>query len=442
METVNRRFWQQLCAPGGILLLLAAFLLQTGLLTVSAPAIDFYYYTVFAAGLLLAWRFHSSRILFLLLMLLLAHRALEFFAEGTIATSGPGRIAFEAIGLLLPINFVLLSQARERGFGIPAISSRLALLFFESIFVAVICRPGQKSSPWPFHAAFLGREFFSWTPLPQIALLAIAICFAILLGRFVVHPKPLESGIVWSLSSVVLGLQTGGIGRLGSAYFATGGLILLISIIENSYLLAYHDELTLLPSRRAFNDALMRIEAPYAVAVLDIDHFKKFNDTFGHDTGDQVLRMVGARLANVTGGGQAYRVGGEEFNILFRDKAMKDALPHLEALRSTIQESRFRVRSLGERRSSGRGADRRAQARRHLRSAELLHRAANAADELELSVTVSIGVAEPSPGSDHPEHVVQAADKALYRAKRAGRNRIESAAPSRSRASRFKRSIA
>jgi len=428
METANRRFFQQLCAPGGILLLLAVFLLHSGWLTVSAPAIDFYYYTVFAAGLLMAWRFHSSRILFLLLTLLLAHRALEFFAEGTNPAFGAGRIAFEAIACLLPINFVLLSQARERGFGIPAITPHLALLFFESIFVAVLCRPGQMSSPWLFHVAFVKSTLFSWTPLPQPSLVIIAISFAILLGRFLIHPKPLESGILWSFGSAVLGLQMGGIGRLGSAYFATAGLMLLVSIVENSYLLAYHDELTLLPSRRAFNDGLLRLEPPYAVAVVDIDHFKKFNDTFGHETGDQVLRMVGARLAGVTGGGQAYRVGGEEFSVLFRDKGMKDALPHLESLRAAIEESIFHVRSLAERRSSARGADRRNQSRGGARSADLLRRATAASGDLELSVTVSIGVAEPNPGSEHPEQ--------------AGRNRIEAAAPSRTRGSRFKRSIA
>jgi PleD family two-component response regulator len=173
--------------------------------------------------------------------------------------------------------------------------------------------------------------------------------------------------------------------------------------------------------------------------VVDIDHFKKFNDSFGHDTGDQVLRMVGTRLAEVTGNGQAYRVGGEEFCILFRDKAMKDALPHLESLRVAIQESVFHFRGLPERRSIARGMD-----RRNPRAARSPRRRRSLAEPStqEFSVTVSMGVAEPSPGSQEVEQVVQAADKALYRAKRAGRNRVEMAAPSRTRGSRFKRSIA
>jgi GGDEF domain-containing protein len=433
---------RQLYAPGGVLLLLAAVLLHGGLLAISAAAIDFYYYTVFAAALLLAWRFHSSRVMFALLTLLLAHRSLEFFANGRIVSAGTGRIAFEAIAVLLPVNLVLFSQARERGWAIPVIAPRLALLFFESVFMALICRPGETSGPWLLHAAFLKRDLFLWTPIPQVALLAFSFGFAVLLLRFVMHPKPLESGLLWSLVASFAGLQAGGVGRIGSAYFATSALLLLSSIIENSYMLAYHDELTALPSRRAFNDALLRLEAPYAIAVVDIDHFKKFNDNFGHDTGDQVLRMVGTRLAEVTGNGQAYRVGGEEFSILFRDNSMKEVLPHLEALRVAIQESVFHLRGLPERRSADRGTDRRSSRSRRVPSSQLLRRARAEHSAQEFSVTVSMGVAEPSPGAKEVEQVIQAADKALYRAKRSGRNRVETAAPSRSRGSRFKRNIA
>ena len=156
-------------------------------------------------------------------------------------------------------------------------------------------------------------------------------------------------------------MQAGGVGPAATAYWATAGLILVSSIIENSYLLAYHDELTTLPARRAFNDALLHLEEPYAIAVVDIDHFKKFNDTYGHETGDQVLRLVAAKLASVSGGGRAYRVGGEEFSILFPGKSVKDALPHLEQLRAAIGESRFRVRAGEERRSASRSPDLRGQ---------------------------------------------------------------------------------
>src|SRR5207244_6077403 len=100
-----------------------------------------------------------------------------------------------------------------------------------------------------------------------------------------------------------------------------------------------------LHSRRAFNDALLRLKPPYAVAAVDIDHFKSINDTYGHDIGDQVLRMVASKLARVGGGGDPFRVGGEEFTILFPGRTGKEIVDILELLRLNIESSTFRVRS-------------------------------------------------------------------------------------------------
>src|SRR5580692_9396193 len=430
---------KSLFVPGGILLLGALVLFSGGLLSVSAAAVDFYYYAVFAAGILLAWRFHCSRVLLALLMLLLAHRALEFFSGGRAVVIGPGRIAFEAIAFLLPVNFIILWLIRERGLSIPVITPALVLVFLESVFVAVLCRPGETASPTLLHAAFLNRSLFHWTKIPQLALLAFVAAFAVLLVRFFLYRKPVEIGLLWSLAATFLGLQTNAVGRIAVAYWATAALLLVASIIENTYVLAYHDELTSLPARRAFNEALLRLEAPYSIAVVDIDHFKSFNDTYGHDTGDQVLGMVAARLARVGGSGQAFRVGGEEFSILFAGKPMKEVVPHLDSLRLLIEESKFRVRGTPERRSAPRGAGRRVEDKRSTRRKLGRPRTPPAEPSSnELSVTVSIGVAEAGPKMSAAEQVIQAADKALYRAKKAGRNRVEAASDSRSR----KRNIA
>ena len=411
--------------PGGVLLLVAALVLQTGLVPLSAQAVDFYYYAVFSAGALLAWRFHPSRVILVLLTLLLAHRAIDFFSAGRILAAGPGRIAFETVAFLLPLNFLVFSLIAERGFVLPATFPRLALLFLESVLVAVLCRPGELQSPSILRFHFLNAYWFSWTKIPQLPLFAFVLCFAVLLVRFLLRHKPVDNGLLWSLAATLLGLQAGAISQIGSAYFATAGLILVASLVENSYFLAYHDELTSLPARRAFNDALLALELPYVVAAVDIDHFKNVNDTYGHDAGDQVLSMVAARLARIDSGGQAYRVGGEEFTVLFPGKTIKDVLPALEALRLAIAETSFRVRSTTDRRKVPRGPDRRGQKQRNAKSAERQKSG-------QLSVTISIGVAEPGGKTGRIEDVIQAADKALYRAKRGGRNRIETAGSSRS----------
>ncbi len=465
MNFWSPKTFKSLVVPGGILLLAASVVFRGAFGAIPSAVIEFYFYAVFAAGVLLAWRFHSSRILFPLLTLFLAQRALDFFSAGRIGAAGPGRIALDAVAVLLPLNFVAFSVLRERGVVFPGILSRLSLLFFESVFVAVICRPGETVAPAFLHPHFLGR--FPGTPLSTLAVLLFVAACGVLLVRFGLYRKPTESGLLWALAAAFLAFQSGVVSPVATAYLAAGGLILISSVIENSYLLAYEDELTSLPARRAFNDALLQLEEPYAIAVVDIDHFKRFNDTYGHETGDQVLRMVAGKLASVTGGGRAYRVGGEEFSILFPGKTAKDAMPHLELLRSVIEVSTFRVRGGQERRSGARGqaspvpdnrnpeapaqgfrgqerrsAERRAEARRAMASRRRTQptRLTDETPSVEISVTVSIGVAEPKARIREVEDVIRAADQALYRAKHAGRNRVEFApAP---RVARLRRNIA
>ena len=161
----------------------------------------------------------------------------------------------------------------------------------------MVCRPGELVAPAIIHNPILGPAGTHSNSLPQLAIVLFVIAFGVLLMKFLRQRKPVESGLLWSLAAVFCGLIAGGVNKTGNAYFATAGLILVSSIIENTYALAYQDELTGLPSRRAYNDALPGLVAPFSIAVVDIDHFKNFNDTYGHETGDEVLRLVAGRLA-------------------------------------------------------------------------------------------------------------------------------------------------
>ena len=433
MAVWNRSALKSLVLPGGLLLGTAALLFQGGVARIPASVLDFYYYTAFGAGLVLAWRFHASRVSSALVLLLLAHRTVEFFSAGQIPTPGPGLTALEAVSFLLPVNFALLAIARERGFALPMVAPRLLVLFVESVFVAVICRPHPAAGSSLFHGALLSRTWFAWSQVPQISWLAFAVAMGILLVRYFTYHKATESGFAWALLSFFLALNTVGGGHVAGAYVATAAAILVASIIETSYSMAYHDELTGLPSRRAFNEATLGLEAPYALAVVDIDHFKKFNDTYGHETGDDVLCMVAGNLAHVTGGGQAFRVGGEEFSILFPGKPAKEAITHLECLRVAIENSVFRLRG-SDRRTAPRGPDRRKTTAQKRKTSRKEAQSKPPSSSHELSVTVSIGLAEPSSKHLTVEDVIKLADKALYRAKEGGRNRVEIATAARARA--------
>jgi diguanylate cyclase (GGDEF)-like protein len=412
--------------PGGGLLLGTAILLQSGLIKLTSPAVDSYYAACFGAGIVLAWRFHSSRVALTLVTLFLAERALVFFSAGHALNSIAARTAFELVAILLPLNFLLFSLLEERGFAWSTLATRLVLVFVQSVAVAAMSRPDRSSESTWLNVALVDRTWLSWTKLPHVAVLASLLVLAILFFRVVFLWKPVESGFFWALLATVTALHYGALGKSATAYLGTAALILLASVVETSYFMAYYDELTGVPARRAFNDALLGLEAPYAIAGVDIDHFKKFNDTYGHETGDHVLRLVAARLSRVTGGGKAYRCGGEEFSIIFAGLSAKEAAHHLELLRESVERSTFRVRSQTDRRSTPRGADRRRASNprkaQKIRSVEMI--------DPEVRVTVSMGVAE-AVTSDDVNQVIRTADQALYRAKANGRNRVEIGAKKR-----------
>lgn len=418
--------WKVWLVPGGLLLAVSAALVNSSLLGRVAPSLGFYYFAVFAAGVALAWRFNSSRVLFSLVVLLLAHRAVEFFSLGKIHT-GPGRTAAILAALLIPLNYIALAFMRERGLTIAGIAPRFGMLFLQSVVVAVLCRPENSrvvSSP------------ASANTLPVWTLVSFLAAAVVLVVRFFQTRKPIETGFLWSLAAVFLWLDFAPVGKAADADVAAAALILAASLIETSYVLAYHDELTGIRGRRAFNEALLSLDERYAIAIVDIDHFKTFNDTYGHDTGDQVLRMVASRLGEVGGGGQAFRCGGEEFAILFRNASARDALEHLDALRQTIQTSLFRFRGSERRNEARSGEPERRKPGRKKAGAVLMQPAG------DLSVTVSIGVAEPSTRYRQPEQVIHAADQALYRAKHNGRNRVELASNTTLQVTRKKRANA
>ncbi|REJ80752.1 MAG: GGDEF domain-containing protein [Acidobacteria bacterium] len=201
----------------------------------------------------------------------------------------------------------------------------------------------------------------------------------------------------------------------GMATGAKAGLLVaaigLAAFLESVHRLAFQDELTGAASRRAFDDALRALPSRWSVALVDVDHFKKINDRHGHLVGDQVLRAVAARLRE-TRGAELFRYGGEEFALVFRRRSAEQAAEEIDRTRRRIAERSFVVRP-----------PRRPRRGRHLRGGA----GQGSASERRLRVRVSAGVAGSLRGGRDPQAVVADADKALYRAKRGGRNRVESA---------------
>ncbi|QXO15542.1 MULTISPECIES: GGDEF domain-containing protein [Vibrio] len=157
---------------------------------------------------------------------------------------------------------------------------------------------------------------------------------------------------------------------------------------------ALFDSLSGLYNRRAFNDdlaALMHGHQPMSIILLDIDHFKRFNDEFGHLFGDNIIRSLGKRLqASCREGITAYRFGGEEFALILPNKSLRSARQFADTLRRSIEKLKVR-----DRRNNNQVGN----------------------------ITASFGVSQRDD-LDSAQSLLDRADQMLYDAKHLGRNRV------------------
>ena len=357
-------------------------------------------FTVAAAALLLGWRFNRSRLVFALALLALT----EYLLLKGVAVPRD-RFYFHAITFLLPINLALVALLPERGTLTPAGLVRWVLLGVQVLVVVFLAKSFPDKALKFLTARLLPARFTAWTPVSQPSIIAFIAIGALLFMAWLREPQSPVRGYCYALIAVFAALSWPALGPGREILLATAGLILVIAVIEASYMMAYRDGLTELPGRRALNEALPRLSGQFSVAMVDVDHFKRFNDTYGHDAGDHVLRLVAARLAQAPGGGTAYRYGGEEFALVFPGKGQDECLPHLEELREIVETSRFTMR-------------------RRFRPRVKPKNDKGKKSRQAITITVSIGVAERNHRHASADQVVQAADKALYRAKEAGRNRV------------------
>jgi diguanylate cyclase (GGDEF)-like protein len=218
-----------------------------------------------------------------------------------------------------------------------------------------------------------------------------------------------EAALLAALLALYLAMALLHLEFISVAMCTAAGLCLVYGLLRSSFAMAYRDDLTGLLGRRALNERLKSLGRTYSIAMLDVDHFKKFNDKHGHDVGDQVLRLVSSRIKQV-GGGTAYRYGGEEFSIVFPRKSVDDCIDHLDSLRKSIAGYEMSIRDSSYRPKKYKQGS-------HKRGATRIAGG-------HVSITISIGVAERSEDFTDASAVIRLADKNLYKAKRTGRNRV------------------
>jgi diguanylate cyclase (GGDEF)-like protein len=367
-------------------------------------------FIVTTLGMFLAVHFHRGRPFLALLLLIIFYWCSRRFLTGKSLELSLNEI-YQVFVLLIPINFALIAVMRERG--VFTTAGRLRIIFlalqagvaywlFKYNFIDLLPYIARNSTFLPF----LSRMQF-----PAPALIVTTLCFGLILFLAVRRQAPIDSGLLGALVAFFIAANWLVNRDVHTVFCTAGAVIITLCILRDSYNMAFLDDLTGLPSRRSLNESLHGIGWHYTVAMLDVDHFKKFNDTYGHDVGDQVLKMVAHKMMAVTGGGKAYRYGGEEFTILFPGRRAEEAIPHLDELRQNIADYQLALR--GTERPTNTPEQKQRRGRRSVKR-----------DGASASVTISIGVAERSEALSTTEEVMKAADKALYKAKNRGRNQV------------------
>ncbi|EAS42013.1 GGDEF domain-containing protein [Photobacterium profundum] len=363
-------------------------------------------YILFALIIILSQPFNQGRTSLVALLMIIAYYIVQNHLQAPL-TNNTTKLIYYLLATLLPLNLLLVHKLPDK---------RLWSLFggYFCLFIAIqiiwstiliqYIEKSDLSSIW--NSGLLTQLHFSPLPLLFIfwgIVIAGTSTFMILFRNYG-SDQAVFIGVLFSSLTFIFFQY----GLVSCSAFTLAALLHMFNLIICSHEQAFIDQLTNIPGRRALETELRNLGKTYTLAMLDIDHFKKFNDLYGHKTGDNVLTLVAQLITKVGGGAQMFRYGGEEFTILFKGKKSEQCEEHLEKLRIAIAEYNLVLRNYAERPDNDKQGC-------MTRKNNVIHS--------YIHVTVSIGIADSKPTSN-PDMVLKAADDALYRAKESGRNRL------------------
>ena len=418
MLSLLRKPFVAVLFPGGLIFLIAiGFLRPLGLPMWLQQPIAALPYIVLTFGLIFGWYFASSRMILSLLVLALADQALVLLPT-TGADQEAGRQTIVAItAFLVPLNLLAFSLIKEDSLlTLPGLT-RILLVLVQPVLLLWLCLPDQHDLASSFTWEYIPSLYMEWTPIPQPALFAFTTALLLHVIRFALHRDPLEGGAIWTLFAIFVAYHTSRYGWQPTNFFMAAGLILFATFLQSFYQQTYRDELTGIPGRLAYDEAIGQLGKRFSVAVIGIDQLTLYANTHGKPVSEQILKMVAPRVHAACSGGQIFRTTGEELTVLFPGKSTTEALSTLESVRKTTEALELFLR----------GRDRVWEKQRGTQK--------TGSRDRELPITLSIGVAEKLNDSATLTLVIKSAYRALYEAKGAGGNVVkrglEAVAPAR-----------
>lgn len=319
----------------------------------------------------------------------------------------PGSVYF-LLSLFVPIGIAVLSLLPEKRsvefWGVAALSFAPLLLVIGARVLdqAMLTETGLNQIWLPRADAptILSAEGFY--------LFAAAILCSLV--AYFVRRGVAQAGLVFSLVFAFATLNWLHLSMISTVMILAGGLALFSGVISSLLHMLYQDELTGLANRKALNKAMATLNEGDILVMADIDKFKNLNDSHGHDTGDEVLKLVAAILNETGERAKVYRYGGEEFTLLFKGRDPDRALDAMQEIRKRIAAYPIVIRAHEQRpKRKPKQADKGA--------------AYQEAKIVKKTIRTSISMGAVTLRQDeHMAEALKRADQQLYKAKKAGRN--------------------
>ncbi|WP_165313895.1 GGDEF domain-containing protein [Vibrio ziniensis] len=363
-------------------------------------------YALFLSSIAIAYIFKQSRMAMVACVMLISYWIIQSRLQSPLYT-GSTLLELSILSFLLPVA-CLLSYAFKNG----DLLSRAFFVYL--IFLALFGIWAYITVDYYVSGGFGSLKDTFLFSVPEISKLPFILVLYLLAmigvtGIFVLTKNRIMDVFIYTavltsaMTFIFFQLQ-----YVSSTMFSLSGALMMLYLISASYEMAFNDQLTQLPGRHALDIDMRSPGRKFAIAMVDIDHFKSFNDSYGHDTGDDVLKLVASRIRLIKGKARIYRYGGEEFTILFKGKTAAQAYDYLEAVRKDIEQYDLVIRDANSRPKDDKfGASKRSDKRSR-----------------SVNITISIGVCDSSLERNAKE-AIKLADEALYKAKKGGRNRIE-----------------
>lgn len=380
--------------------LLAFYSFNQRLVNTWLNEIEWLSYVSLAIAAAIAWQFGRSRLVYACVLVVLVS------IEHTVSMPSEW-IDSRFITLLL--GFIYLLYTKDKGFSVISLCMNLSV-FIALFLCAWLVFPylesaGQTSlakiQAWLFQ---LSADMLTYlTPLQGILFISTTLLGLI---RLAIKTDNTHNAIFFGLVITAL-MQFSPYPELNLMGALALCALFCFAVIKDSFTMAFKDELTGIPSRRALMQYVNTLGRKYTVVMSDIDHFKKFNDTYGHDVGDEVLKLVASKLAKVMGGGKTFRFGGEEFVMVFPRKSASEVVPFVEVCRQVIADYDIALRAKPRPPKPKKGP------------------AKKPSKEKIVKVTSSFGIAQRTQTHTEFSQVMKQADISLYAAKKAGRNCVK-----------------